>query len=136
MHVQTYLHFNGCCEEALEFYRRTLGAEVTFLMRFKDAPEQPGSVPPGSENKVMHASFRIGDASLMASDCGPATFQGVSLSITPSTEAQAEKLFAALSDGGQVKMPLSKTFFSPRFGMLTDRFGVSWMIHVAGPAQK
>jgi PhnB protein len=134
MQIQTYLHFNGCCEEALEFYRRTLGAETTFLMRFKDSPEPPppGSVPPGSENKVMHASFRIGDASLMASDCGPPTFQGVSLSITPATEDQAEKLFAALSEGGEVKMPLTKTFFSPKFGMLVDRFGVSWMIHVAG----
>lgn len=137
MQVQTYLHFDGRCEEALEFYRRTLGAEVTFLMRFKDSPEphQPGMVPPGSENKVMHASFRVGDASLMASDCGPPAFQGFSLSITPATEAQADKLFAALSDGGEVKMPLAKTFFSPRFGMLTDRFGVSWMIHVAGEAK-
>jgi PhnB protein len=134
MNVQTYIHFNGCCEEAIEFYRRTLGAETTFLMRFKDSPEphQPGMVPPGSENKVMHASFRIGDATFMASDCGPATFQGFSLAITPKTEAQAEKLFAALSEGGQVKMPLTKTFFSPKFGMLVDRFGVSWMIHVAG----
>lgn len=134
MQIQTYLHFDGRCEEAIEFYRRTLGAEVTFLMRFKDSPEphQPGMVPPGSENKVMHATFRIGDTTFMASDCGPQTFQGFSLAITPPTEAKAEKLFAALSDGGQVKMPLTKTFFSPKFGMLTDRFGVSWMIHVAG----
>lgn len=134
MQVQAYLHFNGCCEEALEFYRRALGAEVTFLMRFKDSPEPapPGTVPPGSENKVMHASFRIGDAMLMASDCGPPTFQGVSLSITVADEAQANRLFAALAEGGQVKMPMTKTFFSPRFGMVADRFGVSWMIHVPG----
>jgi PhnB protein len=131
MQVQTYIHFDGRCEEAIEFYRRALGAEVTFLMRFKDSPE-PDKAPPGSANKVMHASFRIGDANLMASDCGPPSFQGFSLSITPPTEAQAERLFAALADGGQVKMPLTKTFFSPKFGMLTDRFGVSWMIHVAG----
>lgn len=131
MHIQPYLHFNGCCEEALEFYRGALGAEVTFLMRFKDSTEpQPGMVPPGSEDKVMHATLRIGDATLMASDCGPPSFQGVSLSITVSGEAEAERLFAALADGGQVRMPLAKTFFSPRFGMLADRFGVSWMIHV------
>lgn len=138
MHFQTYLHFNGCCEEALEFYRRTLGAETTFLMRFKDSPEahQPGATPPGSENKVMHASFRIGNATLMASDCGPPAFQGFSLSLTPETEAEADKLFAALSEGGQVKMPLTKTFFSPKFGMLVDRFGVSWMIHLAGEQPK
>ncbi|HWB11067.1 MAG TPA: VOC family protein [Pirellulales bacterium] len=130
MQVQPYLHFNGCCEEAIEFYRRVLGAEVSFLMRFKDSPE-PSMAPPGSENKVMHATFRIGSATLMASDCGPPSFEGFSLSITVPGEDQAERLFAALSEGGQVKMPLAKTFFSPGFGMLTDRFGMPWMIHVA-----
>lgn len=135
MQVQPYLHFNGCCEDALEFYRRAIGAEVTFLMRFKDNPEPPkaGTVPPGMENKVMHASLRIGDATLMASDCGPSTFQGVSLSLIVSSEAEADRVFAGLADGGQVKMPLAKTFFSPRFGMLEDRFGVSWMIYLPGP---
>jgi len=136
MQVQPYLFFDGRCEEAVEFYRTALGAEVTMLMRFKDSPEphQPGMVPPGSENKVMHATFRIGDATVMASDgrCqGQPTFQGFSLSITAPDAAKAETLFASLAEGGQVQMPLAKTFWSPRFGMVADRFGVSWMINVA-----
>ncbi len=136
MQVTPYLCFEGRCEEALEFYRRALGAEVTMLSRFKDSPEphRPGMIPPGSENKIMHASLRIGDATLMASDgrCqGAPSFQGISLSLTVANEAEAEKRFAALADGGQVQMPLTKTFFSPRFGMVADRFGVTWMIHVA-----
>ena len=105
------------------------------LMRFKDSPEppQPGCVPPGAENKVMHSSFRIGDSTVMASDgrcTGQPSFQGFSLSITVSSEAEADRLFNAIADGGQVQMPLNKTFFSPRFGMVADRFGVSWMIVV------
>jgi PhnB protein len=136
MLVQPYLFLDGRCEEALEFYKRTLRAEVTMLMRFKDSPEphQPGMVPPGSENKVMHASFRIGDSTLMASDgrcLGKPTFQGFSLSVTVPNDAEAERLFAALGDGGQVQMPMAKTFFSSRFGMVADRFGVSWMVIVA-----
>jgi PhnB protein len=133
MLVQPYLFFDGRCEEAIEFYKRALGAEVEMLMRFKESPEppKPGMVPPGSEDKVMHASLRIGDATVMASDghCqGRASFQGFSLSLTVPDEAEAERLFAALADGGEVQMPLAKTFFSPRFGMVADRFGVSWMI--------
>ncbi len=136
MQVQPYLFFDGRCEEAVEFYRKALGAEVTMLMRFKDSPEphQPGMVPPGSENKVMHATFRIGDATVMASDgrCqGRPTFQGFSLSIAAPDAAKADTLFASLAEGGQVQMPLTKTFWSPRFGMVADRFGVSWMISVA-----
>ena len=136
MHVQSYLFFDGRCEEAIEFYRKALGAEVTMLMRFKDSPEppQPGMTPPGSENKVMHASFRIGDTTVMASDghcLGKPSFQGFALSLTVPSDAEAKRLFAALSDGGQVQMPLSKTFFSSQFGMLADRFGVSWMVIVA-----
>lgn len=134
MKIQPYLNFDGRCEEALEFYRKALGAEVAMLMRFKDNPEpQPGMTSPGSENKVMHASFRIGDSTIMASDgrcTGQSKFQGITLSLQPSTVAEADKLFAALGDGGQVQMPLTKTFFSPRFGMVADRFGVSWMIVV------
>jgi PhnB protein len=135
MLVQPYLFFDGRCEEAIEFYRTKLGAEVTMLMRFKDSPEppQPGCVPPGAENKVMHSSFRIGDSTVMASDSrctGQPSFQGFSLSITVSSEAEADRLFNAIADGGQVQMPLNKTFFSPRFGMVADRFGVSWMIVV------
>ena len=135
MQIQPYLFFNGRCEEAIEFYRHALGAEVTMLMRFKDSPEPPppGMLPPGFENKVMPASLRIGEATVMASDgtC-PASpdFQGFSLSITVPSMETADRLFEALAHGGQVQMPLSKTFWSPRFGMVTDRFGVSWMVHM------
>jgi PhnB protein len=136
MQVQPYLFFDGRCEEAIEFYRKALGAEVTMLMRFKESPEppQPGMVPPGSENKIMHANLQIGETTVMASDghcMGQAKFQGFSLSISVKDEAEADRLFAALADGGQVQMPLGKTFYSPRFGMVADRFGVSWMVIVA-----
>ena len=135
MQIQPYLFFDGRCEEAVEFYRKALGAEVTMLMRYKDSPEspQPGMVKPGSENKVMHSSFRIGETTVMASDghcLGKPSFQGFSLSLTAPNVAEADGKFAALADGGKVQMPLSKTFFSPRFGMVADRFGVSWMIIV------
>lgn len=135
MQVQPYLFFDGRCEEALDFYCRKLGAEVIMLMRYKESPEAPppGMVPPGSENKVMHAAFRIGDTTLMASDghCqGKPSFQGFSLSLTVANPAEAERTFAALADGGQVQMPLTQTFFSPCFGMLADRFGVAWMVIV------
>ena len=131
--VQPYLFFEGRCQEALEFYRKALGAEVTSLMRYKDSPDQT-MVQPGSEDKVMHASFQIGETTVMASDgrCGgQPSFQGFALSLTVSTEAEADRLFGAIVDGGQVIMPLTTTFFSPRFGMTTDRFGVSWMVYVA-----
>jgi PhnB protein len=133
MKVQPYLFFDGRCEEAIEFYKRALGAEVLMLMRFKENPElpPPGMVPPGSENKIMHASMRIGESEVMASDgrsMGNPAFQGVSLSLSVSSEAEADRLFNALGEGGQVQMPIGKTFFSPRFGMVADRFGVSWMI--------
>jgi PhnB protein len=136
MFVQPYLFLDGRCEEAIEFYRKALGAEVEMLMRFKDSPEppQPGMVPPGSENKVMHSCLRIGDSRVMASDghCqGKANFQGFSLSLTAANAAEADRVFTALASGGQVQLPLTKTFFSPRFGMVADRFGVSWMVIVA-----
>jgi PhnB protein len=135
MQVQPYLFFDGRCEEAVEFYRSVLGAQVEMLMRFKDAPEQPpGMMAPGTENKVMHASLRIGDATVMASDgrCGgQPSFQGFALSLTAADDAEAERLFACLAEGGQVQMPLAKTFFASRFGMVADRFGVSWMVIVA-----
>jgi PhnB protein len=135
MQVEPYLFFEGRCEEAVEFYRKALGAEIVMLMRYKDSPEPPppGKLSPGSENKVMHASLRIGETTVMASDGlaqGQPRFQGFSLSITVPDEARAEKLFAALTDGGQVQMPLARTFWSPRFGMAIDRFGVGWMINV------
>jgi PhnB protein len=134
--VQTYLFFDGRCEEAIEFYRRALGAEVMMLMRYKENPEppQPGCAAPGSEDKIMHASLRIGETTVMASDgrcTGKPSFQGFSLSLTVTSEAEADRLFAALADGGQIQMPLAKTFFSRRFGMVADRFGISWMILVA-----
>ena len=136
MKVEPYLFFNGHCEEAIEFYKKSLGAEVTMLMRFKDSPEPhpPGTVPPGAENNVMHASFRIGDTTVMASDgcsTGQTNFQGITLSLAVANEAEAERKFTALADGGKVQMPLAKTFWSPRFGMVTDRFGVAWMVSVA-----
>ncbi|QEX16135.1 VOC family protein [Hypericibacter terrae] len=136
MLVQPYLMFDGRCEEAIEFYRRAVGAETTMLMRFKDNPEPtpPGMVPPGSENKVMHAAMKIGDSVVMATDGGcqqKAAFEGFSLTLTVPTEAEADKRFNALAEGGQVRMPLTKTFFSPRFGMLQDKFGVGWMVIVA-----
>ena len=133
MQIQPYLFFEGRCQEAVDFYRRAVGAEVTALMRYKESPD-PGMIQPGSEDKVMHASFRVGETTVMASDgrCGgQPSFQGFALSLTVAKESEAERLFGALVEGGQVIMPLTKTFFSPRFGMTTDRFGVSWMVYVA-----
>ena len=135
MLVQPYLSFNGRCEEAIAFYRKAVGAEVLMMMRFKESPEPPppGMVPPGSENKIMHSSLRIGDSTVMATDggCqGNASFQGFSLSLTVPSEAEADRVFAALAEGGETRMPLTKTIFSPRFGMLADRFGVGWMVIV------
>jgi len=133
MQIQPYLFFDGRCQEAIEFYRRAVGAEVTALMRYKESPD-PEMIQPGSEDKVMHASFRVGETTVLASDgrCGgQPSFQGFALSLTVSKESEAERLFGALVEGGQVTMPLTKTFFSPRFGMITDRFGVSWMVYVA-----
>ena len=136
MQTQPYLFFDGRCEEAIEFYRGALGAEVTMLLRFKEGPEpqQPGMVPAGAGEKIMHASLRIGDATVLASDgrcLGQPSFQGFAVSLTVPTEAEAERLFAGLAEGGQVQMPLTKTFFSPSFGMLADRFGIGWMVVVA-----
>jgi PhnB protein len=132
MQVQPYLFFDGRCEEAIEFYKKAVGAKVDMLMRFKECPDQ-SMVAPGSGEKVMHATLKIGDTAVMASDgeCqGKANFQGFSLAMAAKTEAEADRMFNALADGGQVRMPLGKTFFSPRFGMLADRFGVGWMIMV------
>ncbi len=135
MKVQPYLFFEGRAEEALEFYKKALGAQVTMLMRFSESPDPPppGMVPPGSENKVMHAAFEVGGALVMASDgncSGNTRSGGVSLSLTVPDEATADRFFGALAQGGQVQMPLGKTFFARRFGIVADRFGVSWMIIV------
>ena len=135
MQVLPYLFFDGRAEEAVAFYRKTLGAEVTMLMHFKDSPDTE-MCPPDSPNadKVMHMSLRIGESTILASDgrcTGQPNFQGFALALHPASVAEAERLFAALSEGGQVQMPLTKTFFSPSFGMLADRFGVGWMVVVA-----
>jgi len=135
MKVEAYLTFNGRCEEAVRFYERALGAHVEMMMRFREAPDQPppGMLPPGSEDKIMHCSFRIGETTVMASDgmsSDGARFQGFSLAIALAAEADADRVFNALAEGGKVAMPLGKTFWSPRFGMLEDRFGVAWMVNV------
>jgi PhnB protein len=135
--VQAYLFFNGNCEQAVEFYKKAVGAVVEMTLRYKESPEPPppGMVPPGFENKIMHTSFRIGQTMVMASDgCSSENpkFEGFSLALSVHTEAEADKAFKALAEGGQVKMPLTKTFWSPRFGMLTDRFGIGWMVSVPG----
>lgn len=137
MQVQAYLHFDGRCEEALQFYAKAVGAKIEMLMHYQESPEPPppGMILPGMEKKVMHASIRIGDSTIMASDdCSQAQVkhQGFQLSLSVADEAEAKRCFAALAEGGQVRMPLAKTFFSPSFGMLTDRFGVAWMVIVFG----
>jgi PhnB protein len=136
MNVQSYLVFEGRCEEAIEFYKKAVGAEVLMLSRFKDAPKEM-QCSPGSENKVMHACLQIGDTQVMASDGrnrGEAKFEGFSLCLNAANEAEANKLFTALSESGEVTMPQSKTFFAKSFGMVKDRFGVHWMVIV--PAEQ
>lgn len=131
--IQPYLFFAGRCEEALEFYKSAIDARVDMVMRFRDNPEpcQEGQLPPGYEDKVMHASFFVGDSLIMASDgCGDTSpFTGFSLSIAAPSEADADRYFNALAEGGEITMPLGKTFWSPRFGMLKDKFGMGWMIN-------
>lgn len=139
MQVQPYIFFEGKCEEAVNFYKSALKAEITMMMRYKENPEPQASgdgcgpgmnIPPES---IMHASFKIGDTEVMASDgmaSGKPEFKGITLSLNPTSEAEAKKIFAALSEGGKVNMPLSKTFFSPLFGMVADKFGVSWMVNL------
>ena len=138
MQTQIYLFFDGRTEEALDFYKKTLGVEVEMLMRYKDAPpEAKEGCTPGTENKVMHSSFKLGDQRVMASDGyakGNPEFKGFCLSLAVKTEAEADTLFGALGDGGKVEMPLGKTFFSPKFGMVQDKFGVGWMVLVSPPA--
>jgi PhnB protein len=136
MKLQPYLVFNGRTEEALTFYQKAIGAEVLMMMRFKESPDPipADKVRPGSEEKIMHACARIGDTEVMMSDGGcteQSGFAGFSLSLSVPDEAAAKRAFTALSEGGQVHMPLGKTFWSPCFGMLADRFGVGWMVNVA-----
>ncbi len=132
MHVQPYLFFEGRCEEALDFYQSALGAKVEMMMRYADAPPD-SDAPSAPKDKIMHAAFSVGDTSIMCSDgmcSGTPNFGGISLSIAAKDKAEAEKLFGGLGAGGQVQMPLAETFFSPAFGMVADKFGVSWMIMV------
>ena len=136
MQVHSYINFDGRCDEAIEFYKKALGAQVSMLMRYNESPEPPppGMMPPGTENRVMHAQFQIGNTTVMASDghCkGDPKFQGITLNLTVDNAAEAERYFKALTEGGKINMPLGKTFFSPSFGMLSDRFGVAWMVYVA-----
>ncbi|MBW4022693.1 MAG: VOC family protein [Proteobacteria bacterium] len=137
MQVQAYLFFEGQCEEALDFYQSALGAEVDMIMRFRENPDDPEQTmyPPGAEDKIMHASMRIGETTVLLSDgrcSGSPAFGSMSLTVTVPTEAEAERVYKALSEGGQIRMPLRRTFFSPAFGMVTDPFGVGWMIYAAG----
>ena len=132
--VQPYLMFGGRCQEALDFYKSALGAQVDFTMRYNEMPEPPppGRIPVGWENKICHCSFRIGTSTLMASDgCeANAKFEGFSLGLNAADDAEAEKLFNALSPGAKITMPLQKTFWTSKFGMLTDKFGIGWMVSV------
>lgn len=138
MPIEPYLFFNGRCDEAIEFYRQALGAEATFLMRYRDNPEGNNGLPDGFEDKVMHANLRIGDSVIMVSDGNSGTdptFQGFSLSHSLPHEDAVRATFAALAEGGTVIMPPMRTFWSPCFGMLTDRFGVGWMLMVQDASQ-
>lgn len=137
MQIDPYLFFEGRCEEAIDFYRQALDAEVEMMMRYEESPAAPpeGMIPPGSEKKIMHASLRIGGALVMASDGGCAgkpSFGGFSISLTVPDAGTADRYFDALAAGGKVDMPMGETFWSPRFGMLTDKFGVGWMIGLPG----
>jgi PhnB protein len=133
MQVQPYLAFEGRCDEAIDFYKKAIGAEVQMLMRFKDAPD-PSMVTPQNKDKVMHAALRAGDAMLLMSDgrcTGGANFNGIALALTANSDADAKRIFDGLAEGGKVNMPMQKTFFSSNFGMLADKFGVGWMVLVA-----
>lgn len=136
--IQPYLFFGGRCKEALDFYQAKLGAEIEMMMHFNESPDPVPSemLQPGFEAKVMHAAFRIGDTTILASDgCDDtSSFSGFSLALSAPTEAEVDRIFAALSDGGKIQMPLAKTFWSARYGMLTDRFGIGWMVMV--PAEQ
>ena len=131
MQVQPYLFFDGCCEEAIEFYKKAVGAKAEMMMRYKESPSplRPGTNP-GYENKIMHANLRVGDSTILLSDdcTGHPVFQGFSLTVITDTVAETEQKFAALVEGGKVLMPLTKTFWSPMYGMLVDKFGVHWMV--------
>lgn len=137
--IQPYIFFGGRCDEALAFYQKALGATVDIIMRYKESPTPPppGMLAPGWDDKIMHVTFRIGGAVVMASD-GCSTedgkTSGFKLALNVATEAEAQRAFAGLADGGSVEMPLTKTFWAPLFGMVTDRFGIAWMVSVPAPS--
>jgi PhnB protein len=136
MKVQAYISYRGRCEEALKFYKKSLGAEITGLMRWKESPDATMKAPPGFDEKVMNASLRIGDTLLMADDSpgeAPSEYKGLTLAIEVADDAEAQRVFTALVEGGKVTMALTKTFWTSSFGMLTDQFGVPWMVNVAAP---
>ena len=132
MDVMPYLFLDGRCDAALSFYKSELGAEILFLQRFKDAPAQEGE-PMGPPEGVMHASFKIGASTLMASDGSGANkeLSGFCLSLSVKDVAEGERIFGKLAEGGNITMPFGKTFWTEGFGMVTDRFGVPWMVNVA-----
>ncbi len=131
-----YLFFAGRCDEALEFYKHALGATVAMLMRFNESPDATpeGMLQKGFENKVMHATVQIGKLTVMCSDgCNDkSTFDGFRLALSLSSEDSCTGVFNSLAEGGKIDMPLSKTFWSPLYGMVTDKFGVGWMVMVPG----
>ncbi len=135
MQVQPYLFFNGRADEAIEFYCTKLGAEVTKIMRFNEMPEaDKGVISPGSENKIMHAGLRFGPSEVFVSDgmnSGETNFEGISLSLSATDNAEAERLFGLLAEGGKIQMPMEETFFAARFGAVEDKFGVSWLVMAA-----
>jgi PhnB protein len=135
MQVTPYLYFNGRCEEALSFYQQTIGARVECQMRFSDCPGEldPNMVPPGTEHRIMHAAFKLGETTIFAADgCASAEMKpaGFGLSLQTPDVAEAEQLFNALAWEGEVRMAMTKTFFSPSFGIVVDKFGVNWLIYV------
>lgn len=132
MQIQPYVFFDGRCEEALEFYQQSVGAEIGMLLRYRDNPD-PSTNPPGAEDNIMHGEMRIGESTVLVSDghCGGSpTFEGFALTLIAKSVEESERLYKALEEGGQVLVPLGKSFFSPSFGMLTDQFGVMWLVYV------
>ncbi len=137
MQVQSYLFFEGKCEEAIEFYKKAIGAKLLMMMRMKEAPdpEMAKNLPKEHGEKIMHASIRVGESTIMMSDGrvqGNAQFKGFALSLDVPNIPEAQRLFAALSEGGEMVMPLTETFWAERFGMAKDRFGVMWMVNFEG----
>jgi PhnB protein len=130
MKLTTHLHYGGNCAEALHFYEEHLGGKISFMMTYEQMPE-PKSIPPGCEQGILHASIRIADTTIMAADAPPDNFQPMRsayLALSVDSDEEAERIYALLTDGGEVIMPMAETFFAFRFAMLRDKFGILWMI--------